>query len=184
LHIGLFVRDWILHLAQLLVTDEAPGLVAAIFGILLSGVVVWVLNLAISRFMAVRWLTAEVNMFKDGVEFSEGFERFNAGIQNGTRGSSARQAIVDAWEEYAETTVIDSRDGQDLRRNSLRPSNFLNLDDLGFGPGVFRIVPGLFVSLGLLCTLYSDFVPESHWAGVVGAAPALEKRARVHQGPA
>ena len=48
--------------------------------------------------------------------------------------------------------MINSRDGQDLRRNSVRPSNFLNLEDLGFGPGTFRIAPGLFVSLGLLCT--------------------------------
>ncbi len=152
MRIGILVRDWILHLAQLLVTDEAPGLVAAIFGILLLGLGAWALTRAISRIKAVRGLTAMVNMFKDGVEFSEGIDRFNAGIQNWTHGSSARQAVVDAWEEYVETTVIDSRDGQDLRRNSVRPSNFLNLEDLGFGPGVFRIVPGLFVSLGLLCT--------------------------------
>jgi hypothetical protein len=152
LHIGLLVRDWILHLAQLLVTDEAPGLVVLIFGILLFGLIAWALTRAISRIRAVRGLTAMVNMFKDGVEFSESFDRFNAGIQNWARGSSARQAIVDAWEEYAETTVIDSRDGQDLRRNSVRPSSFLNLEDLGFGPGVLRIAPGLFVSLGLLCT--------------------------------
>lgn len=152
LQLGRLVRDWILHLAQLLVTDEAPGLVAAFFGILLLGLVAWALTRAISRIRAVSGLTAMVNMFKDGVEFSESFDRFNSGIQAWTRGSRARQTVVDAWEEYAETTVIDSRDGQDLRRNSVRPSNFLNLEDLGFGPGVFRIVPGLFVSLGLLCT--------------------------------
>ena len=150
--IGLLVRDWILHLAQLLVTDEAPGMVAASFGILLLGLVAWALTHAISRIRAVRGLTAIVNMFKDGVEFSEGFDRFNAGLQNWTCGSSVRRTVVDAWEEYAETIVIDLRDGQDLRRNSVRPSNFLNLEDLGFGPGTFRIAPGLFVSLGLLCT--------------------------------
>ena len=152
LHIGLLVRDWILHLAQLLVTDEAPGLVVLIFGILLLGLVAWTITRAISHIRAVRGLTAEVNIFKDGVEFSAGFDRFNAGIQNWSRDSSARQTVVVAWEEYAETTVIDSRDGQDLRRNSVRPSNFLNLEDLGFGPGFFRIWPGLFVSLGLFCT--------------------------------
>lgn len=152
LHIGLLVRDWILHLAQLLVTDEAPGLVAAGFGILLLVLAAWALIRTIAHIRAVRGLAAMVKMFKSGVEFSEGFDRFNAGILSWTRGSSSRHAIVNAWEEYAETTVIDSRDGQDLRRNSVRPSNFLNLEDLGFGPGVFRIVPGLFVSLGLLCT--------------------------------
>ena len=152
LKIGLLVRDWILHLAQLLVTDEAPGLVVAIFGILLLGLGAWVVARAFSRIRAVKGLTDKVNAFKGGVEFSEGFEQFNAEVQNWTRGSNSRKAVVDAWEEYAETTVIDSRDGQDLRRNSVRPSSFLNLEDLGFGPGVFRIVPGLFVSLGLLCT--------------------------------
>jgi hypothetical protein len=152
LRVGLLVRDWILHLAHLLVTDEAPGIVAAIFGILLLGLVAWALTHAMSRIGAVGRLTAMVDMFKDGVEFSEGFDRFNAGLQNWTRGSSARQTGVDAWGKYAETIVIDSRDGQDLRRNSVRPSNFLNPEDLGFGPGIFRIAPGLFVSLGLLCT--------------------------------
>ena len=145
LTIGLLVRDWILHLAQLLVTDEAPGLVVAIFGILLLGLVAWALARALSRIRTVYGITALVNTFKGGIEFSEGFDRFNAGLQSWTRGSGARQAVVDAWEQYAETTVIYSRDGQDLRRSTGRPSNFLNLEDLNFGPGVFRIAPGLFV---------------------------------------
>lgn len=151
-NIGLIVRDWILHTAQLLVTDEAPGLVVLFFGILLLALAAGTLARASRRIKAVRWLTAEVTVFKNGIEFSEGFDRFNAGIQARTRDATPGKAIVDAWEEYAETTVIDSRDGQDLRRNSVRPSNFLNVEDLGFGPGILRIVPGLFVSLGLLCT--------------------------------
>lgn len=152
LRIGVLVRDWILVLAKLFVADGAPGLVVILFVVLLVVLVAWLVVLAHSRTQAVRDLTNKVKMFEGGVEFSEGFEKFNAEAKNWATGSGVRKAVADAWGEYAETTVIDSRDGLDLRRNSVRPSNFLNIEDLGFGPGVFRIWPGLFVSLGLLCT--------------------------------
>ena len=56
------------------------------------------------------------------------------------------------WDEYAETIVRDDVDGTVKLRNSVRPGNFLNLEDLGFTAGFFRIVPSTFVSFGLLCT--------------------------------
>lgn len=37
-------------------------------------------------------------------------------------------------------------------RNSIRPSSFMNVEDLGFGPRFFRILPNTFVSLGLFLT--------------------------------
>ena len=42
--------------------------------------------------------------------------------------------------------------GTTILRNSVRPSLFFNADDLGFSPGFWRIVPGLFVTVGLFLT--------------------------------
>jgi hypothetical protein len=37
-------------------------------------------------------------------------------------------------------------------RNTVRPSVFFNIEDLGYGPGFLRILPGMFVSIGLALT--------------------------------
>ena len=39
-----------------------------------------------------------------------------------------------------------------ILRNSVRPSAFFNIEDLGFSAGFWRYVPSLFVSVGLLLT--------------------------------
>jgi hypothetical protein len=54
--------------------------------------------------------------------------------------------------EYRETLVAHDEDGVVTLRNSVRPSVFFNPEDLHFGPGGWRTIPGLFVSIGLFLT--------------------------------
>jgi ABC-type transporter Mla subunit MlaD len=115
------------------------------------------------RVRAIRDLDRRVRQFSDERDFSQNFDALNASLDSWKVRSKSRLAVFEAWQEYAETTVLDTRDGQDIRRNAVRPSSFLNIEDLGFGPGAFRMVPGLFVSLGLLCT----------FLGLVAALSAL-----------
>src|SRR5208283_1114119 len=68
----------------------------------------------------------------------------------GEANSRARQALRDAWENYRETLVPHQEaDGTIIMRNALRPGLFFNVEDLQFGPGFWRILPGLFVTGGL-----------------------------------
>lgn len=57
-----------------------------------------------------------------------------------------------AWTEYRETLVLHGEGEARHLRNSVRPSTFLNLEDLEYGAGFWRIVPGLFVTIGLFLT--------------------------------
>ncbi|PJN93762.1 hypothetical protein CNY89_18565, partial [Amaricoccus sp. HAR-UPW-R2A-40] len=63
-----------------------------------------------------------------------------------------RGHIAETWKEYRDTLIDQTVDGQTVLRNSARPSMFFNLDDLGFGAGFARFIPGLFVTAGLFLT--------------------------------
>ncbi len=71
-------------------------------------------------------------------------------LRSGSRG--ARKQIATAWDKYRETLVEHDEDGAVILRNSVRPAVFFNADDLGFGSGFWRAVPGLFVTIGLFLT--------------------------------
>ena len=152
MELGRIILDSILWVAQLLVKDTAPGWVAgAFFGALIVLCAVSMVQYA-RRVGAIRALRGHIERCEDGAEFTRRFDDLNAGLQGWRQGPRARQAVFAAWEEYAETTVLDTRDGLTIRRNAVRPTNFLNVEDLGFGAGFLRVMPGMFVSLGLLCT--------------------------------
>lgn len=63
-----------------------------------------------------------------------------------------KSSVRQAWSEYDETFVEHEEGDGRVLRNSVRPSLFFNLDDLHFGPGFWRVVPGLFVTVGLFLT--------------------------------
>jgi ABC-type transporter Mla subunit MlaD len=152
LQIGEWILSAILWSAQLLVQQSASGWVAGGFFCSLGAFCVWTLLQYTRRIGAVRGLSGHIERCADGQAFTRQFDELNAELQTWSAGAEVRRAVFAAWEEYAETTVLDTRDGQTIRRNAVRPTNFLNVEDLGFGPGFFRMMPGMFVSLGLLCT--------------------------------
>lgn len=70
----------------------------------------------------------------------------------GSGKNNSRKSLWEAWDEFCETIVPDDIDGPLRLRNSIRPASFLNIEDLGFGPGPYRILPNTFVSAGLFLT--------------------------------
>ena len=85
-------------------------------------------------------------------DFSAEIDGLHASVNSGKDYSKERRALAFAWDKYRETLVHHEEGGKVVLRNSVRPSAFINLDDLGFGPGFAKVVPGLFVSISLFLT--------------------------------
>jgi len=149
--IGEFFREFILHAAALLTHKSAPGFIA--FLLLVALVVA---SLAFSRRVgrqrrAIIWLRKQISAYKNEKDFSENIDALGAKITENARSVEDRQ-LAHAWAEYRETFVPHEEDGDVILRNAVRPSTFLNVEDLGFGAGAWRIAPGLFVTMGLFLT--------------------------------
>ena len=67
------------------------------------------------------------------------------------RSSSPSSRLATAWFEFRETT-LPPRTDTELLRNTVRPSEFFSPEELGLEHGLWRQVPALFVSVGLLLT--------------------------------
>ncbi|MDZ4392046.1 hypothetical protein [Cypionkella sp.] len=149
--LGVFVKDHILALASLLVGDAFPGLVvlAISFVALLCGV--WAYATFQRRINAVNRLTARLAKPEAGGSLLQGREAITAWFVDQPKGTAA-ESLSDAWDEFNETLFIDETQGAPVLRNAVRPAAFFNLDDLHFGAGIFRVLPGVFVSVGLALT--------------------------------
>lgn len=144
-------RDLILAAAGLLTEDYVPGIVAAF---LLLCLLVLIAALAIkvqSRLKALRWFSNIINSHRTPHSFTSAVVDINQKIDN-KNSNGAYQTLADAWHEYRETLVLYGEGDARLYRNSVRPSTFFNVEDLKYGPGFWRIVPGLFVTIGLFLT--------------------------------
>jgi hypothetical protein len=149
--LGIFVKVKILLIAGLLKTDAAPGLATLA---LLMGLVCFVVIYArttASRLAAINWLRRLIAEAGQLQSFAAAIADLDRKIAAETKGA-AREHIAIAWSEYRETLVAHDEDGVVTLRNSVRPSVFFNPEDLHFGPGGWRTVPGLFVSIGLFLT--------------------------------
>ena len=143
--VGLSIRNLVLGFAQILVSESSPGLVVLILFTLLIIASFRVVRLYASRLAAIRKLRGkiETDLPKNRESISDRTEE--------AKENSADRSIREAWREFDETLVLDTKEPPNLR-NSVRPSLFFNVEDLHFGSGFFRICPGLFVSVGLACT--------------------------------
>ncbi|TNF12956.1 MAG: hypothetical protein EP320_10245 [Rhodobacteraceae bacterium] len=151
---GLALKDTIIAVAEsLTLSDSRPGLIAALLVIatLVCGAAFLVRTHR--QMKAVSDLDRRVRSF-DGIEsFAEGYPDFQHNLKKDYRRKGARNTVWEAWDEFCETLVLDDIDDGPARlRNSIRPSSFLNVEDLGFGTGLFRILPNTFVSIGLFLT--------------------------------
>ncbi|WP_249123456.1 MULTISPECIES: hypothetical protein [unclassified Bradyrhizobium] len=148
---GIFVRDIVLAVASLLRQEFVPGLVSLS---LLVVLIFCVLRFALQtwrRVAALHRLGKEITHYTDAAELSAGVTDVDRNVNDfGTSGAKGR--VASAWREFRETLVSHEEDGQVILRNSVRPSAFFNVEDIGFSPGFWRYVPSLFVSVGLLLT--------------------------------
>ena len=128
-----------------------PGLV--VLGLLIAiGVV---LLLAVSRLKhqaaLLDKLAKDVNVLPPEGVADGAHERIGSDLRERARGT-ASESLCEAWDEFGETLIVDERNASRVLRNTVRSSAFFNVEDLGYGPGSFRIAPGLFVSIGLALT--------------------------------
>jgi len=169
--IGLIVRSIVLGAAGILRDEYAPGLFSlALIVALIVALFIFAMGIR-SRVRAMRWLDGAVRKHKNNEELSAGLDKLNAEISEGTRGAT-RAKVAAVWGEFAETLVVQEEGGHPIYHNSVRPSAFFNLDDMGFGAGIWRHVPSLFVSIGLFLTFLglvsalNSMVPEG--GGTIG----------------
>lgn len=148
--VGTSVKDAILRIAQVITWDFVPGLISLA---LLSLLLVLVLKLwAVTR-RRCRLLNAATRRIRragDRPGFQSELHEIEADIGRG--GGADQRSLIECFAKYRETLIEPSRHGEGHVRNSIRPSVFFNLDDLHMGIHGWRMWPGLFVSIGLLCT--------------------------------
>lgn len=152
---GKLVVDIVIALSDLLREEHTPGLVSAA---LLALLVVVVLCYGYKTWRRCRALGALKNVVAEAAPDPEGFGdslvRVNRKIQGWAtrRASSPKRSVATAWDEYRETLVTRQEGDRSILCNSVRPSQFFNPEDLHFGVGFWRVVPGLFVTVGLFLT--------------------------------
>lgn len=154
LHAGGRFSEFVFDVAQHLTDDEAPGLLSLA---ILGGLGCALVELAISsrrRMAAMKRMLGIVRDAGNGMEFADA-DRHLARLADSFAGSGdpSRRSVGAAWREFRETIVEDrDEEGTTTLRNTVRPSSFFNAEDLNFGAGFRRNLPGLFVTVGLFLT--------------------------------
>lgn len=151
--IGSSIVGFIISIAQLLTKSESsPGLVALVLVIFLVGISFSFFLRTARQKSVIREMDVLVSSYSGIPDFSEGYSQFQSDIEKRKTKSKTWMTLWEAWDEFSETIVPDDIDGPVRLRNSIRPSTFLNTEDLGFGMGFYRVWPNTFVSAGLLLT--------------------------------
>ncbi|WP_299927085.1 hypothetical protein [uncultured Pelagimonas sp.] len=151
--IGVAIKERIIALAELLTkSDSSPGLIAAALILTTLALAIWYFSRTHRQIKAIRQFDRLIRAH-DGIDaFADGYDDFKHRLNEDYRRPGPREELWEAWGEFSETVVPDDLDGPMRLRNSIRPASFLNVEDLGFGPAVFRIVPNTLVSAGLFLT--------------------------------
>ncbi|MDR6290635.1 ABC-type transporter Mla subunit MlaD [Inquilinus ginsengisoli] len=147
---GTNIRNFILDLAGLITLDYWPGLVSFGLVFVLVVLVLWIGVVTWRRWRVLTKTAKRVRATGDAA----GFQRQLHDIQRELDRSASRPGrfLAASFAEFRETLIEPARDGDGHVRNSVRPSAFINLDDLHFGLSGWRVWPGLFVSAGLFFT--------------------------------
>ncbi|ACP24372.1 hypothetical protein NGR_c05790 [Sinorhizobium fredii NGR234] len=145
---GIFARDLVLALASLLKQPPAPGLFSLFLVILLVIATLWFWAVVRRRVGLLRRATKLVRKSRGPEEFRERFQETYDELTSWSGADAGR--LADTWDEFRETTIESQ--GQTGIRNAIRPSVFFNLEEMGFSVSGWRVVPSLFVSVGLAAT--------------------------------
>lgn len=149
--LGDVTREFVLSIAALLVESYTPGLVAAALVLILVISTLLYARQVSRQVRTINWLLGVVKKYDTPQSFTAAIADIDQTILQ-KRKFRAYKSLVSAWAKYRETLVMHGTDKGAHLRNSVRPSTFLNLDDLQYGAGFWRILPGLFVTIGLFLT--------------------------------
>ncbi|MFK7945156.1 MAG: hypothetical protein AB8B85_19900, partial [Paracoccaceae bacterium] len=150
---GLFLKNGIIIFAEsLTLSDSRPGQIAGIFVVItiIFGVAFYIRTRR--QLNAIQLLDQKIRSFPDIPSFAKGHAELVHELNSDFRRKGSKETLWEAFDEFNETIVVDDIDGPLRLRNSVRPSSFINVEDLGFGVGIFRILPNTFVSAVLLLT--------------------------------
>jgi ABC-type transporter Mla subunit MlaD len=159
--IGLPVKKVILWLANVLTESNldtlssekgaAPGFVAALlFVFLVIGVLIYSFQVR-RKSQAILWLYNLIKSYETPQEFTQNITDIDIEVRK-RWGQNAYDELARGWLEYKETLVLYGEGDSRHLRNSVRPATFFNAEDLNFTPGFWKILPGLFVTIGLFLT--------------------------------
>lgn len=168
--IGTGMSRFIFWGSSFLTKEQAPGLVSIA---ILIWLVITVLVVGISarrKLTALRWLEGQVRTAEDEVDFAAQVNKISQEVKK-VRTRKGYTHIAAAWDEFRETMIEDMSADQPVLRNSVRPTSFFNLEDLHFGPGFSRYMPGLFVTVGLFLTFLGLISALQQITGLSDASP-------------
>ena len=148
---GIGAKDLVLALSSLLTEEFTPGIVSVVFLTVLFGTIITYIRKINQIKQAVIWAKSKLALNKNGNEFSDNLTDINLEISQ-SADTQLKNKIKIVWDEYRETFVHHSENDKIIIRNSVRPSTFFNSEDLGLGPGFWKILPGIFVTVGLFFT--------------------------------
>ncbi len=145
------MSQFIFRASSLLTQEQMPGWISIliIFWLVLS--ILMLANKTRRKLESIRWLDGLIVQTANEEEFTAKSPRIDSEVKSRHAGKEYAR-IKSAWLEFRETLVLDETVSPPVLRNSVRPSGFFNLEDLRYGPGFYRQLPGLFVSIGLLLT--------------------------------
>jgi predicted nucleic acid-binding Zn-ribbon protein len=161
--LGAATKSLILFVASYLTRDFAPGIVVIMLLVLLVLSIVIFLYITISRLKAVNWLHDIIRSYDTPKSFTENIVAIDQAVKE-RWGQWIYDDLARGWFEYRETLVIYGEGENQHLKNSVRPATFINPEDLQFTPGFWKIVPGLFVTIGLFLT----------FLGLVAALDAMD----------
>lgn len=172
LSVGYCVSELIFGAAEWLRHDNAPGLVSLVLVIILVASVIHLWAREKSSIGSLKSLKGSLEVVEGESPFIKKAGKVTQEM-NERRERNDSDYVATAWCEFHETLILDESTEPPVYRNSVRPSIFFNIDDLHFGPGIYRFAPGLFVSVGLLLT----------FLGLISALIAIEDGLSVDSTP-
>jgi methyl-accepting chemotaxis protein len=149
--IGTGMSQFIFWASSFLTQEQMPGWISILILCWLALSVLMVLLSTRQKIDTLRWLNGLIAKTNNEEEFTAQSPRIDSEVKS-RRTRKGYAHITAAWSEFRETLVLDETVSPPVQRNSVRPSSFFNLEDLHYGPGFYRHLPGLFVSVGLLLT--------------------------------
>ncbi|WP_299693503.1 hypothetical protein [uncultured Tateyamaria sp.] len=164
------VVDAVLTVAALLTDEWVPGLVALAMIGAAALLFLVMLKVTDAQLRSLRSATKLVTNTTSELEFAGKFSEISAALGVGSpKINGPKRRIADVWREYRETLIEPTEEGRPIQ-NSIRPSAFFNIGNLGFGLRSWRFWPGLFVSIGLLLTFLGLVAALQQTGGVLDAA--------------
>ena len=156
---------FILSLARWLTDEGTPGWVSLGLVVALAVLSLWY-EYVTQRFVgAVRSVRAILRVEGDGKITLDRLVDIDGKFAKARARGKFYRGLENAWREFNETALPPAA-ASGVLRNTVRPGVFFNREDLGFEAGMWRQVPALFVSIGLLLTF-------------LGLVAALEQTGRV-----